>query len=186
MNFRLIALASCVALGSIALGGKAQAQTAPAIVPFSGAFANTCTFSAPIGGRLARPGSFVAVESTAGIPSLGSTGTGGSVTVNCTGNLATVSVAPPATVSVPGTFVPPVRQSIVQRGSNAGIANFTTATSGARFNTALWTTLSSTAPLAVPAGLSTLNVGMVAGEQVTGVLPTGTYTYSVTLTATPN
>ena len=41
MNFRVIALASCVALGSIALGGKAQAQSVDVV--FNGVVGPVCS-----------------------------------------------------------------------------------------------------------------------------------------------
>jgi hypothetical protein len=51
MNFRLIALASCVALGSIALGGKAQAAdfygATDTTLTSSGAMPASCSISSP-------------------------------------------------------------------------------------------------------------------------------------------
>jgi len=183
MNFRLIALASCVALGSIAFGGKAQAQTST--VPFGGTITTVCTFGTPVPGTLVRTGSLIAVEATTGVVGF-STGTAGSVTLNCTGAASTVTVAPPAGTAPTG-FAPAVFQSVVQRGTNTGAADYTSANAGGVFDTGSWTTLGSNVPLAVPVGTSTLNVGMVVGTNSTvGVLPAGTYNYNVMLTANPN
>jgi hypothetical protein len=175
MNFRIIALASCIALGSIALGGKAQAQTV--VVPFEGTITNACVFGAPSNGVLARPGALNAVEGSAGLTGFG-TGTASRVSVNCpTG--ASLTVAPPIAAAVPGAFASPVLQSVVQLNASA---NFTSA--GGPFDTGVWA--KSTAAMLVPAGPQTLNVGMIAGTNAAGFPPAGAYNYNVTLTATPN
>ena len=178
MNFRIIALASCVALGSIALGGKAQAQSVD--VPFGGTITNTCTFGVPTTGALIRSWNLNAVEGSTGVTGF-ATGTAGKVTLNCTAGGSVVAAAP-APVAVPAGFTPVVRQAVVQLNAST---SFTSANAGGNFNTtAAWT--KPTTPLTVTAGAQTLNVAMVAGTNVAGAPPAGTYTYNVRLTATSN
>ena len=74
MNFRLIALASCVALGSIAFGGKAQAQkfTAPTdtVLTSSGTVAPSCTVSEILPGSMTIdvPGKILSTTNSLGTP----------------------------------------------------------------------------------------------------------------------
>jgi hypothetical protein len=177
MNFRLIALASCVALGSIALGDKAQAQFID--VPFSGTVGNVCTFFAPIDGVLARPGALNAVEASGGVTGF-STGTAGSLALNCTAG-GTLTVNAPVSIFVPGAFSPAIRQAVVQLNSSA---IYTSANSGANFDTGGWA--KPTTPMVVPPGLQTLNVAMIAGTNAAATPPTGRYVYSVRLSAISN
>ena len=177
MNFRIIALASCVALGSIAFGGKAQAQSVD--VPFGGTITNTCTFGVPTAGVLVRSGNLNAVEGSTGVTGF-ATGTAGRVSLNCTAGGSVVSAAP-APVAVPAGFTPVVRQSVVQLNTST---SFTSASVGGNFNATPWTR--ATTALTVPAGAQTLNVAMIAGTNAAGAPPAGTYTYNVRLTATSN
>lgn len=178
MNFRVIALASCVALGSIALGDKAHAQSVD--VPFGGTLTNTCVFGAPTAGVVARTGVSNAVEGSAGVTGF-NVGTAGRVTLNCNAG-GSVLTAVPAIAAVPAAFAPTIRQAVVQVNTSAV---YTSRSTGANFDTGIWN--KPTAAAIVPAGLQTLNVAMIAGTPgSTALPPAGTYTYNVRLTATSN
>jgi hypothetical protein len=174
MNFRLIALASCVALGSIALSGKAQAQSVD--VNFSGTVTNTCTYGTVTAGVLKPVTGFQAVSSTA------TGGSSGAVTVTCTGPVATLAVATPVLVGTAVTaFTPTAFQSAVKLGTTTRTAITGTGT----VLTGPWA-VANAASLPLAAGANALTVDMLVGKNTAGTLPGGSYTYKVVLTATPN
>jgi hypothetical protein len=170
--------AGLLVLGSIGIASKAQAQTAD--VPFNGTIPNVCSFGTPVSGTLSQSGTFAAIEGSTGITGL-SSGTAGSVSVTCSSNAGTLSIAAPVTVAAPATFAPATVQSIVQLGATA---NMTSAKTGPSFNNTVWN--GATTPIALPAGISDLKVGMVAGVNTAGTLPGGTYSYTVKLTVAAN
>jgi hypothetical protein len=178
---RRIALATGLTILS-AVGFASSASAAPTNqdVDFTGNIGAVCTFSGKTDGTLAQqsPGDGW-VEGAGGISGFGG-GTAGAVTVNCS-NGGSLSVAAPVPVVAPATFTPAVLQSIVTDGTD-----FTSANIGGSFDNGGWA--KPTAPLSIPTGTNVnLKVGMVAGTRVfTGGVTSGTYTYKVTLTATPN
>jgi hypothetical protein len=172
--------ASLLLLSSIVFAAQAQAQSID--VPFNGTITNTCTFGVVTDGQLAQAGSLAAIEGSTGVDTLG-TGNAAQVSVDCP-NGANLTVAAPVAVSVPPTFNPSVIQSIVQRGSNTASTDFTSANVNGPFDSNVWD--KSTAPLVLPAGNSDLNVAMIAGENAVGTIPSGFYSYTVTLTVAPN
>ncbi len=174
MNFRLIALASCVALGSIALDGKAQAQSVD--VPFSGTVINTCTFGAVTSGTLTLVPGFQAVSSTA------AGGSQGSATVTCSGPVATITVATPV---LSGAAVPAFAPNAFQSAVKLGPLTRTAISGATPFTSAPWAVPNS-APLPLFAGVNVLAVDMLVGTNTAGTLPGGTYNYKVVLTASPN
>jgi hypothetical protein len=181
MMIRRLALVSGLAvLSAVAFASQAGAQAVPQDVEFGGNITGTCTFTNTTPGTLAATGNNPWVEASTGT-TIGNTGTGGQTTVNCTSGGA-LSVAAPVKVAAPAAFVDTVKQAVVY---DATANAFTSA--GGPFNNSGWN--KSTTALTIPANTNRiLRVGMVAGLTTagTGAVPTGTYTYRVTLTATPN
>ncbi len=170
--------ASLLLLSAVA-GPKVQAQSVD--VPFNGTAPTACTFGAITNGVLAKYGTQSAIAGAAGVTGLAS-GTAGRVSVTCTAP-GSLTVASPTTVSEPATFSPAVRQSIVQRGTNLNPADFTSANVGGNFDPTIPVP---TAAMALPVGNSVLNVAMIAGTNVAGTIPSGSYSYTVRLTIAPN
>jgi hypothetical protein len=175
-NLRRLALISGIAavFSAVAFNPKAQAETKD--INFSGTIARICTFGANTDGVLAAGDGWV--EGTTGIPSL-NTGTAGSITLTCNG-YATVSAGLPVRLSAPIGFIDPHRQSVIyDTETQQHASNYT----GTRF----WTNYYAT-NMTIPADTSrTFKVGMSAGSQGTaGNVVAGTYSYKVTVTATPN
>ncbi len=138
----------------------------------------SCTLNILTPGVLKREATLKAVSSTY------TDGSVGSVAVTCS-VASSLTVGAPILVNAPETFAPTVLQAVVQRGSSTAFTDYTSSSSGSRFaNSGLWA--SSTAPLVLRTGASTLYVNMVAGTNAPGVLPSGLYSYSVKLTVTPN
>jgi hypothetical protein len=129
---------------------------------------------------LAATGNNPWVEASTGT-TIGTTGNAGQTTVNCTSGGA-LSVAAPVQVVAPAGFVETIKQAVVY---DATANAFTSA--GGPFNNSGWS--KPTAALTIPANTNrVLRVGMIAGVTTPGggAVPSGTYTYRVTLTATPN
>lgn len=183
MNFRLITLASCVALGSIGLAGKANAQvTATTAVTTTALTASTCTITAGVAPVLARtPGGLNAVEAGNGIFGLGATGSVGVMTVTCPSG-GSLTVAPPSGFG-PAGFNPTVRQSVAQLATSS---SFTSASVGGNFDGGAWNR--PTTPMIIPSAAAgqTVNVGMIIGTNAVGNPPAGTYSYSSAVTVTGN
>jgi hypothetical protein len=149
----------------------------------SKAQAGTCSFDVPISGSLAKSTSGDSVEGSVGLTGF-NVGTAGKVTITCSnGGLLTVSAPNP--ISTPPSFTESRAQALVQRGNNTTPTDFTTTLRGAVTPyPAPWN--KSTAPLGIPAGASTLNVGMIAGTTPGGTINSGFYNYGVQLSVTPN
>ena len=172
--------AGLILVSTIGFSGKAHAQSVP--VPFSGNATNSCTLTASAPGTLVKSGTLAAMEGSAGVSGF-NVGTAGTASVDCT-NGGSLTVAVPVASAVPAGFAPAVLQSVVQRGTSTTAADFTSADTGGPFDTNAWT--KPTASLAIPVGVSALNVAMVAGTQANGPLPSGSYSYTVTLTVVSN
>ena len=170
--------AGLILVSTIGFSSKAQAQTAT--VPFGATVTNTCAFINPAPGVLAKSGTSAAMEGSGGLSGF-TFGNAGRISVDCNGG-GSLTVALPAVAAVPGTFAPAVLQSTVQRGIST---DFTSINSGGPFAPGAWTGKSA-APLAIPVGVSDLKVAMVAGTFADGFVPSGNYSYNVTLTVTPN
>ena len=183
MNFRLITLAGCVALGSIGLAGKADAQaTATTAAITTAVTVSACTITPGTAPVLARtPGGLNAVEAGKGIFGLGVTGTAGTMTVTCA-NGGSLTVAPP-TGSAPPGFNPTVRQTVAQLVDSS---SFTSASVGGNFDGGAWNR--PTTPMIIPSAAAgqTVNVGMIIGTNAVGSPPSGNYAYTSALTVTGN
>ena len=172
--------AGLILVSTIGFSGKAHAQTAT--VPFSGSVLNTCIFTTPTTGVLVKSGTSAAMESSGGLTGF-TIGTASTVSVDCNGGGSLTVAVPVVASGVPAAFAPAVVQSIVQRGTNTGAADFISSTGGP-FAAGAWT--KPTTALVLPVGNSALNVAMVAGTFADGPLPSGSYGYNVTLTVVPN
>ena len=175
--------AGLILVSTIGFSGKAHAQSAD--VTLSGNATNSCTLTSSASGALVKSGALAAMEGSTGVSGFG-VGNAGTATVNCT-NGGNLTVAAPVAVSaVPMGFAPAVLQSVVQRGSGTSTnpADFTSANTGGQFDTNAWN--KPTTALSIPAGVSALNVAMVAGTPTAGPIPSGNYSYKVVLTVVTN
>jgi hypothetical protein len=180
---RLALTVGCIALSAVAFSSKAHAQAAPATqdINFNGTIGSVCLFTNPVDGTLAQNNPTDEwVEGAGGIPGAGTAASAGSVTLRCTGG-GQLATGVPVGTTVPAGFTPSVEQSLVYDGTN-----YTSASTGANFDAGLWN--QPTTPLAIPVNTPVnLTVGMVAGTNGSvNSVPAGTYSYTVTLTATPN
>jgi hypothetical protein len=178
MKNRHLALASALAvLSAVALSPKAQAQNSTT-VNFNGTVSSTCTFSNVQNGTLVQPSAtaeYLMAESA-----LNNVGTSGSVTVNCTAP-SSLSISAPVKIQAPAGFNPDIVQAVLFFDLFLGA---TTNGNGQFSNGLPWNAPTSPIPAInnVP-----YNVGMVVGKNAnTNGLPSGTYEYQVTVTATPN
>lgn len=176
-NLRRLALITGIAaLGAVAFNPKAQAETKD--VTFSATVNKLCSFSSTTNGTLAPGDGWV--EGTSGsVPGL-NTGTAGSTTLSCNG-AATVSAGIPVKISAPNGFDDTNRQSVVYDTESTNVASSST-------GTRLWGAYT-TSSITVPADTARiLKVGMSAGAApgTAGNVVAGTYSYKVTVTATPN
>ena len=174
---RLALTAGFAVLGAVAFAPDASAQTTET-VPFSGEFGSVCTFGDVQPGILAQEQSDRAwVQASSDLPGISEVGQSGQTTVNCTGE-ASLSVSTPVETSVPPTFSGQPTYAVVYDGTN-------TTAAGTPINPG-WDR--PTAALTIPANTDVnLGVSMTAGEENIGPgVPSGTYEYEVTLTATPN
>lgn len=181
LNFKslLKVSAGLILVSTIGVSTKAQAQSAD--VPFGGTIPSNCVFGTPTPGILVKTGTFAAIEGSTGVSGV-NFGTAGKVSVNCSTG-ATLTVAAPTAVVVPATFVPAKTQSVVQRGTNTALTDFASANTGGPF----WPASAFPAQgITLPAGNSDLNVAMVAGDVVSGSIPSGSYSYYVRVTVAPN
>jgi hypothetical protein len=178
MKNRHLALASALAvLSAVALSPKAQAQNSTT-VNFNGTVSSTCTFSNVQNGTLVQPSAtaeYLMAESY-----LSNTGTSGSLQVNCTAS-SNLSISAPVKIQAPAGFSPDIVQAVLFFDLFLGA---TTNGNGQFSNGLPWNAPTSPIPAInnVP-----YNVGMVVGKNAnTNGLPSGTYEYQVTVTATPN
>ena len=184
MNFRLITLASCVALGSISLAGKADAQTvssaASTVAPTLSA-STVCVVGAGSAMVLDRTPGRNAIQAVSGLTGFGTVGTASTFAVNCpSGGL--VYVNPPVAVAAVSGFNPAVTQAVAMSGTN-----FTTASQGGNFDGGNWARPSAPLVIAPSATPGNVIVGMIAGTNVAGSAPSSTaYDYTVSITAVPN
>ena len=172
---RLALITGIAALSAVAFNPKAQAETKD--VNFSGTVAKLCTFGTTTDGTLAAGDGWV--EAATGIPTL-NVGTAASTTLSCNGS-ATVSAGVPVKISAPAEFSDPNRQSVVY--DTEGVQSASSFT-----GTRLWDNYTATS-LTIPADTSrSFKVGMSAGAApgTAGNVVAGTYSYKVTVTATPN
>ena len=175
--FRNSLIASlCAAAGIMVGSSNVLAQTVD--VPFNGNVPNTCTFGAPTDGTFEQSVNSIAVEASGGIGGM-AYGTAGTVTLDCAAG-GSVTVGLPTNPTIPVGFNTPTLQSVV---SLDGVE----ATSVINFSgTQYWTNFTSTGALSVPAGEQDLFIAAYAGDGAVGSLPVGSYSYTVTLTATPD
>mgnify|MGYP003333295017 CR=1 FL=1 len=174
-NLRRLALITGIAaLGAVAFNPKAQAETKD--VNFSTTVSKLCSFSATTNGILSPGDGWV--EGTTGVPLLG-IGTAGSTTLSCNGP-ATVSVGIPVKILAPSGFADPNRQSVIYDTEANIVASSAT---GDR----LWPYYNTPSITIAADSSRTFKVGMSAGSAGTaGNVVAGTYSYKVTVTATPN
>ena len=182
MMIRRLALVSGLAvLSAVAFASQAGAQPVQQDVDFNGNITATCTFTNTQNGTLAATAANNPwLEASSGT-TIGSTGTGGETTVNCTSGGA-LSVAAPVKITGPAAFVDTIKQAVVY---DPIPGTFTSA--GGPFDSGGWA--KSTTALPIPANANRVfKVGMITGVNTpgTGAVPSGTYQYRVTLTATPN
>ncbi|MDJ1171096.1 hypothetical protein PMG71_16830 [Roseofilum sp. BLCC_M154] len=177
MKNRHLALASALAvLSAVALSPKAQAQNSTT-VNFNGTVSSTCTFSNVQNGTLVQPSptaEYLMAESF-----LNNTGTSGSLEVNCTAS-SSLSISAPVKIQAPAGFNPDIVQAVLLHP----ILIATTNGNGQFSNSFPWNFPTSPIP---SLNNSPYEVSMVVGKNAnTNGLPSGTYEYQVTVTATPN
>lgn len=185
MMLRRISLVGAFAiLGAVAFASNAGAQTAPVTqdFDFGGTIGGVCTFSNTQNGTLAqRTTNASFVEAATGIFG-GAAGTPATTTINCTAN-SQLTVGLPLRVAAPASFVETARQALVIDATG----NATSATNTTAAVTPMWGTNLPTTPLLISANTPRpLRVAMAAGVPNSTGLPAGTYTYRVSVTATPN
>jgi hypothetical protein len=165
-------------LGAAGFTSQASAQVSPPVT-FTTIVVAPCSFTGITPGTLAqRTPTTPYLEATAGISNL-TTGTTGTASVTCAAG-GTLSVNTPTVGAVPVGYTPTNLKAVAQIGSVQTEAG-TGFTGNIQF---------ATAPLVLPINTAqTVRVGMAAGNGATGAtgaLPSGSYTYNVTLTATSN
>lgn len=170
-----IAFSVGVLLILTSIAPNAQAQSID--IPFSGTVSNSCSFSTPTPGTLIQSPNYAAIESN-GI----SQGKGVQVSVNC-GSGGKLTIDTPKAIQVPSNFNASTLQSIVKRGNGSTAEDIASASSGGTF--AAVSTIA-TPTMILPAGNSDLNVGMIAGKTIPGLIPNGDYRYTVKVTIAPN
>ncbi|MDJ1173615.1 hypothetical protein [Roseofilum capinflatum] len=179
MKNRHLALASALAiLGAVTLAPKAQAQNSTT-VNFNGTVSSTCTFSNVQNGTLVQPSA--TAEYLMADSQFNSIGTSGSLQVNCTA-LSNLSISAPVKIQAPAGFNPDIVQASLYNLFNL---EFTHNGNGEFSNSFPWNV--STGNSIKATSNSTYGVAMVVGKNAnTNGLPSGTYEYQVTVTATPN
>ncbi|MDB9375639.1 hypothetical protein [Nodularia sphaerocarpa] len=153
---RSLCVSALILAGAVGFASSAQAQTAD--VPFAGFVGTGCTL-------LPTPGVLIPNAGDTALSSSEGTGaTSGTVIINCSGNAA-VTVAEPVIVTVPAGADGAVLASTLTVGSDSisGLVNDTLA-------------------LVFPGLPVVADVDMTA--TLAGGLPTGAYSYIVTVTAT--
>lgn len=143
--------------------------------------ASACVFSNTTTGSIAQPSPSAGwIEASGGIPGL-NTGTAGTTTINCPTN-SRLTTGSPILVTAPSGFSPTILQALVYDGTN-----FTRSSStGGTFDNSVWAQ-GSTAGLNIPTNSNVnLKIGIIAGTNNSGGVPSGNYQYNVQLTATPN
>ena len=176
-NLRRLALVSSMAaLSAVAFNPKAQAEPATQDINFAGSVPAVCTFSNTTAGSLV--GANGRLKGTGGLANVAG-GTYGTTSVVCNGGAA-LSVAAPVPVTVPAGFTAVNTQTIVY-DPTYGQNLRTVPTSGDVMFNGL-----NSAPLALGANeFHSYRVGMVVVPTNDTIVP-GSYSYNVTLTATPN
>jgi hypothetical protein len=176
-NLRRLALVSSIAaLSAVAFNPKAQAEPATQDINFAGSVPAVCTFSNTTAGSLVSANG--RLKGTGGLANVAG-GTYGTTSVVCNGGAA-LSVAAPVQVTAPAGFTAVNTQTIVYDW-NYGEWLRTVPTSG----DVMFNGLNSD-PLTLGANQPrSYGVGMVVVPTNDIVLP-GSYSYNVTLTATPN
>jgi hypothetical protein len=101
LNRRLAVVSGVAVLSAVAFAPKAGAQTVD--INFGGNLPSICTFSATAAGTLGQFSSTVPYVEASNGTTIGSIGTAGSTTVNCS-NGGQVTVATPVKVGAPGGF----------------------------------------------------------------------------------
>ncbi len=180
--------AGLLALSALVWASPAQSQTVN--IPMNGNVPGSCTFGAVSGGTLAKVSGPAPIMMASGGGISGgifSAGTAGRVTVTCQ-NSSALTISPP-TGSGPIGFAPSVVQAVVQKGTSLSSTDLAGANIGGTFEpVGPWATTNPTLPL--QSGPTVLNVSMVAGVTPSSPpappLPTGNYTYNITLTITGN
>ena len=159
LNFRCLLLSGMLALGSTTLASQAMAQTT-ADVDFNGVVQGACTFGAVSNGVINANGAGDRLVTT----------TPGRVSITCT-QAAQVALSAPAQQS--GPTLSPV-------AGGGAVTSLARSTSGANAGA----TGTDSASMSLPAvGTDQLDVSMAF--QNSTALPAGTYSFRVTLTATP-
>jgi hypothetical protein len=176
MKHRLALAGALTILSAVALAPKAQAQDTVTI-PFNGTVNSSCTFSGIQTGTLTQPSAtaeYLMAHSGSNV------GQSGSVTVNCTAP-SFLSISAPVKIQAPAGFNPDIVQAALFSNSSPLL---TTNGNGQFSNSLPWN--ASTAPI-FAVNNTPYEVSMVVGKNAnTNGLPSGTYEYQVTVTATPN
>ncbi|MDB9435627.1 hypothetical protein PN450_02130 [Dolichospermum lemmermannii CS-548] len=176
-NLRRLALVSSIAaLSAVAFNPTAQAESATQDINFAGTVPAVCTFSNTTAGSLVS-----ANNRLKGAGGLGNVvgGTYGTTSVVCNGGAA-LSVAAPVQVTAPAGFSAVNTQTIVYDPTYGQNLQTVPASGNAMINGL------NSDPLSLAANEShSYQVGMVVVPTNDTILP-GSYSYKVTLTATPN
>ncbi|MCJ8281543.1 MAG: hypothetical protein MJK14_17205 [Rivularia sp. ALOHA_DT_140] len=154
---RLALTAGLTILGAIAFAPNANAEDVK--VDFSGEVPSDCTFTIPVAGELALSADKTTLDSTT------DPGFAGTTTVNCNGG--TVTVAPPDPTGDTPTAGVTVSATVTNVANPAQTAD----SSGTNFT--------------LNADNVDLSIDMQAVASI-DELPAGSYTYEVSVTATPN
>lgn len=179
-NLRRLALVGGVAaLSAVAFSPKAQAQTAE--VDFNGTIPTTCTFTGTTSGSLASSPSKDWVEASNGSVSGFNLGTAGATSLTCNAS-ASVSISAPVKVSAPDNFSDADRQALLYdpAGNSVITSNFIG-------DSNLWPSYPTTPGTINSSTTYNFKIAMNAGDiGADGNVVPGTYSYKVTVTATPN
>ncbi|MEA5420471.1 hypothetical protein VB712_14660 [Spirulina sp. CCNP1310] len=166
LNRRFAIVTGLAILGAVAFMPKASAQTTNQNVLFDITTYAACTFASPLPGTLVwNSGTPAVVTSTGGTPA--------TVNLTCTDPNAVLSVGLPS--NTVGTLTPAVT------GLLSSVA-WTAGTPGTATNTDGVVTGANTIGVAVTNAPLTVNMNYTAN----GSIPSGTYEFTVTVTATAN
>jgi len=177
-NLRRLALVSSMAaLSAVAFNPKAQAEPATQDINFAGSVPAVCTFSNTTAGSLV--GANGRLKGTGGLANVAG-GTYGTTSVVCNGGAA-LSVAAPVQVTAPLGFSEVNTQTIVYDSTYGAWLRTVPASGDVMFDNGY-----NSNPLSLGANDShSYQVGMVVVPTNDTIVP-GSYSYKVTLTATPN
>jgi hypothetical protein len=176
-NLRRLALVSSIAaLSAVAFNPKAQAEPATQDINFAGTVPAVCTFSNTTAGSLV--GTNGRLKGTGGLANVAG-GTYGTTSVVCNGGAA-LSVAAPVQVTAPPGFSEVNTQTIVHDPIYGQFLQTVPTQGDAMINGYNFD------PLSLGANEShSYRVGMVVVPN-NDTIVSGSYSYKVTLTATPN